>query len=279
MKRILFLFIWLLSGISWGATPREYSTQVLQKDLPQIATWYQGLSSAQSLGQVEVYELYRQAMPDPQPNQQSGISVQGSVGRALLLLDGASYFSLSQQASPELQKQKEAVVATLQAVKDQLDRFQFGEDPQNLWDEWQKSHPPGDDGFVKNLTDVLTQTQQMMVQIDGMSVGSVVVEAEYTTPGTDDDDGHASVEAEQTSSEPVAPAPDDSIETPTVKEAGVDGFELQRFSSYIENAETGSTAPECQNATSWQTDKAGPCDKDETAGCDRSYARQCKKLP
>ncbi|HEY8269777.1 MAG TPA: hypothetical protein VIG33_02735, partial [Pseudobdellovibrionaceae bacterium] len=117
---------------SWGAlayTPDQYAQQVVQKDLPVSLRWFGKAAQSERLSQVEIYDLYQSALPATQVNKQLGISIKGSIERMLILLDGARYFEQVQKASEEFQNKKELVSKTLQIANDEMNRFQYGEDP------------------------------------------------------------------------------------------------------------------------------------------------------
>jgi hypothetical protein len=255
MKRLfvflltLILACLILPKIAMATSPDQYVQQVLQKDVPQGLRWIKKMARTQGLAQAEVYSLYQSVLPEAQGNQQAGISVKGSLDRMLLLLEGARYFEQVQLASDDFKNKKEAMVRVLQTIKDQTDRFQFGEDPQVLLELWPGADVGDGEKFSADMLDVFTQLQKILTQ-PVLTVVEQKVDAE------------AAVEAVATNEE-AAPA---------------ENFEGQRFASYIESAESGKVAEECQGAKVWQTDQAESCQSDDTLECDRSYARQCKKL-
>jgi hypothetical protein len=272
MKRaILFLATWVISLGALAFTPDQYAAQVLQKDLPRSVRWFGKIIEAQQMNQFEVYNIYQAALPETQVNKQLGISVKGSIERMVLLLDGAHYFEQVQRGSLEYQNKKEVMIRILQATKDQMDRFQYGEDPQILLEEWKALGVVNIAKFAVDLVETFTETQKLL-NSPAIAPGAQGVDVQETT-----DDAGAStelVENQQGSSEAAAvravaepsPAPDP------------DSFETQRFNSYVQSAEGGKISGECQNAQIWKTDQAESCRSDETLECDRSYARQCKKL-
>lgn len=292
MKRVvLFLATWVISLGALAFTPDQYASQVIQKDLPRSLRWFGKIVEAQQMSQVEVYGLYQASLPETQVNQQLGISVKGSVERMLLLLDGARYYEQIQRAPLEYQNKKEIVMRILQATKDEMDRFQYGEDPQVLLDEWKSLGVTDIAKFTADLVETFTETQRLL---NSLVIAPVEqrVDAQQAMPAEDSAAGVEMVTAEPTSENTtvatptskqtpasdleVANAPKEVIApTPTpIPES----FENQRFSSYIQNAEAGKVAGECQNAILWKTDQAESCQSDDTLECDRSYARQCKKL-
>jgi len=277
MKRVALLLVtWLISLGALAFTPDQFATQVLQKDLPRSLRWFGKIVDAQQMGQVEVYNLYQDALPLTQVNQQLGISVKGSVERLILMLDGARYYDQVQRAPLEYQNKKDALLHVLQVTKDELDRFQYGEDPQVLLEEWRSLNVTDIAKFTADLVEIFMETQRLITS-------PVVVEAEGVEV--------VATESEVASSEEVAvtptPSPAESAPTLAVAPAStpvptptpfLDSFETQRFNSYVQNAENGSVAGECKSAQVWRTDQAESCQSDDTLECDRSYARQCKKL-
>lgn len=287
MKRVvLFLATWVISLGAFAFTPDQYASQVIQKDLPRSLRWFGKIVEAQQMNQVEVYGLYQASLPETQVNHQLGISVKGSVERMLLLLDGARYYEQIQRAPLEYQNKKEVVLRILQATKDQMDRFQYGEDPQVLLDEWKTLNVTDIAKFSADLVETFTETQRLL---NSPVIAPVEqrVDAQQVIPAEESAAGVEMVAAESTAeqvAEATTPAPTPEIAatpreviapTPT---PNPDSFETQRFSSYIQNAEAGKIAGECQNAIVWKTDQAESCQSDDTLECDRSYARQCKKL-
>jgi hypothetical protein len=295
MKRVvLFLAAWVISlgATALAYTPDQYATQVLQKDLPRSLRWFGKIAEAHQMSQADVYNLYQSALPETQVNKQLGISVKGSVERMVLLLDGARYFEQVQRAPLDYQNKKEVVMRILQATKDEMDRFQYGEDPQVLLDEWKSLGVTDFAKFTADLVEVFTETQrllgtpaiapveqrvdaQQLLSADEAPAGVEMVVSESaaeqgaeTVAAAPTEVVAASAISEPTSTEVIAPTP-----TPSQ-----DSFEVQRFSSYVESAEAGKIAGECQNAILWKTDQAESCQSDDTLECDRSYARQCKKL-
>jgi hypothetical protein len=268
MKRALFFFAALL--ISWEAsadTADQYALQVLKKDLPLSLRWFGKAAQSEQLDSVEVYSLYQSALPEAQVNKQLGISTKDSVDRMLILLDGARNFEQVQKAPVDFQNKKEIVNRALQVTKDGLDRFQYGEDPQNLIEEWrvQGFQLYGRDfsKFVSDLVETFSEVQRLL-----SSPVTVVATV-------------AAEQKEDVSEEAVENQPEVEMLTslPIDENAGdEDSFEVQRLKSYIGSAETGTVAGECQNALVWKTDQAESCQSDESLECDRSYARQCKKL-
>jgi hypothetical protein len=262
MKRVVFFFLFLL--LSWGVlpqamalTPDQYALQVLQKDVPRSLRWFGRITQAHTLSQVEVYELYREALPEAQENQQEGISVKGSVDRMILLLDGARYFEQVQKAPVEFQNKKEMILRILQATKDEMDRFQFGEDPQNLLEEWQGLGVKDFEKFTADLVETYIELQKILGE-------PVMVAVEQKVD--------AQIEAED------AMGNDSGVEVVENAPQEEPSFEKQRFDAYIQSAEAGKIAGECQGALLWKTDQAESCQNDSSLECDRNYARQCKKL-
>jgi hypothetical protein len=277
MKRaLLFLITLILSAvllpkIALALAPDEYALQVLQKDLPQTVRWFGQIGQASSLTQAEVYSLYQSALPETQKNQQQGISVKGSLERMLLLLEGARYFEQVQKAPLEFQNKKEISLRVLQAAKDQLDRTQFGEDPQVLLEEWVAlGAGMGDSAkFTATLIEVFTELQKLLAQPAKVSPEpAAVVKAE--TPV----DSQATTEVVRSDEETAEGA----AQTEKDELAKDENFEQQRFSSYMESLAPAKIAEECRSAILWKTDRAESCQKDDTVECDRNYARQCKKL-
>jgi len=297
MKRALIFLLTMLATClllpktAFAVTPDLYALQVLQRDLPQSMRWLGRLSQANNLGQAEVYELYHSALSEAQANQQSGISVKGSIERMLLLMEGARYFEQIQQAPLDFQNKKESSLRLLQAAKDQLDRTQFGEDPQVLLEEWQKQ---GFTDFAKNsadLVEVFTQVQKLLSQ-------PVIAKIEQNVDAQAETESNDEVETAKSSEVTPVPTPASAISTEAVAASSVattvadedsqasvesastttDDFEKQRFASYVESAESGKVAEECKGAAVWQTEKRESCQSDDSLECDRSYARQCKKL-
>lgn len=280
MKRVvLFLATWVISLGALAFTPDQYAAQVIQKDLPRSLRWFGKIVEAQQMSQVEVYGLYQAALPETQVNQQLGISVKGSVERMLLLLDGARYYEQIQRAPLDYQNKKEVVLRVLQATKDEMDRFQYGEDPQVLLDEWKTLNVADIAKFTADLVETFAETQRLLSS-PVIAPVEQRVDAQQALP-TDESSEGVEVVVSETPSEVVAPvveavAPKEVIApTPT---PSPDSFETQRFNSYVQNAEAGKVAGECQSAQVWRTDQAESCQSDDTLECDRSYARQCKKL-
>lgn len=296
MKRVVLFFATLVMSLGALAfTPDQYATQVIQKDLPRSLRWFGKIAESSQMGQVEVYSLYQSALPETQVNQQLGISVKGSIERMLLLLDGARYYEQIQKAPMEYQNKKEIVMRILQATKDEMDRFQYGEDPQVLLEEWRSLNVPDFGKFSADLVETFIETQKILntpvMESVEQKVDAQVVPPEDAAAGTE------MVENQTGSTEMVAapaptPAPSETPSVTVVKAEPAasdetmeatptpnpDSFENQRFSSYIQSAEAGKIAGECQNATLWKTDQADSCRSDDSLECDRSYARQCKKL-
>jgi hypothetical protein len=293
MKRVvLFLATWVISLGALAFTPDQYASQVIQKDLPRSLRWFGKIVEAQQMSQVEVYGLYQAALPETQVNQQLGISVKGSVERMLLLLDGARYYEQIQRAPLDYQNKKEIVIRVLQATKDEMDRFQYGEDPQVLLDEWKSLGVTDIAKFSADLVETFTETQRLLSspviapveqRVDAQQVilsedSAAGVEMVAAEPATENTVVAATPVPVQTPAPAVetAAAPKEVIApTPTPNS---DSFENQRFNSYVQSAEAGKVAGECQNAILWKTDQAESCQSDDTLECDRSYARQCKKL-
>ncbi|WP_413288033.1 hypothetical protein [Bdellovibrio sp. HCB337] len=300
MKWVVVFFLTLFT--SWGAlaaAPNDYALQVLQKDLPRSLRWFGRMNQAQNLSQVEVYELYRSTLPEAQGNQQQGISVKGSIERMLLLLEGARYFEQIQKAPVEFQNKKEITMRVLQAAKDEMDRFQFGEDPQVLLEEWRSFGLTDFERLSADLVETFTEVQRLLNEpvmvaleqkVDAQSpvegadegqsavevVGNDVESTESLVAADKKEDGTAPVvAAAPTPVVEVAPAP---TPEPTPMNPTEIAFEKQRFTSYIQSAEAGQVAGECKDARTWKTDQAESCQSDDSLECDRSYARQCKKL-
>jgi hypothetical protein len=260
MKRLaLFLLTLIFSTlilprIALALSPQEYAAQVIERDLPQTVRWFTQVSEASNKSQAEVYSLYQSALPEAQANHQQGISVKGSVDRMLLLLEGARYFEQIQQAPVEFQNRKDLVLRVLQGAKDQLDRTQFGEDPQVLLEEWYGAVAGMGDvpKFAAELGQVFTELQKRL---------SLPV----LKPTENSADRVAEVDVVVTGEDPGDAATDDN-------------FEQQRFSSYVQAMEVGAVADECQRAVEWKTDRSESCRADAAVECDRNYARQCKKL-
>jgi len=277
MKRAgIFLFIWVFSLGAFGFTPDQYATQVLQKDLPRTLRWFAKIVDSQQLSQVEVYGLYQSTMPEAQENKQSGISVKGSVERMILLLDGARYFEQIQKAPIEYQNKKEIVMRALQATKDQMDRFAYGEDPQVLLDEWRALAITDIGKFTADLVETFMETQRIL-NTPVMAAVEQKVDAQSVQPPTEENT--SGVEMVVTHQEATEPAVAEPVTPPAPVVVQTDSsFEQERFNSYVQLAEAGKVANECQDARVWKTDQAESCQSDDTLECDRSYARQCKKL-
>lgn len=300
MKWVVVFFLALLT--SWGAfaaSPNEYALQILQKDLPRTLRWIGRVNQAQSLSQVEVYELYRSALPEAQGNQQQGISVKGSVERMILLLEGARYFEQIQKAPVDFQNKKEVVMRVLQAAKDEMDRFQFGEDPQVLLEEWRSFGLTDFEKITADMVETFAELQRLLNEpvivaveqkVDAQSVQENLEETESAVEvvGNDTEATENLVAVDKKEDEivpvvAVAPAPvTEAAPAPTPEPTPVNpieiAFEKQRFTSYIQSAEAGQVAGECKDARVWKTDQAESCQSDDSLECDRSYARQCKKL-
>lgn len=296
MKRVvLFLATWVISLGALAFTPDQYAAQVIQKDLPRSLRWFGKIVEAQKMSQVEVYGLYQAALPETQVNQQLGISVKGSVERMLLLLDGARYYEQIQRAPLDYQNKKEVVLRVLQATKDEMDRFQYGEDPQVLLDEWKTLNVTDIAKFTADLVETFAETQRLL----NSPVIAPVEQRVDAQQVLSDDESSEGVEVvvSEAASEVVAPVAELATPEPAVAEPAAplasatpteiiaptptpspDSFETQRFNSYVQNAEAGKVADECQSAQVWRTDQAESCQSDDTLECDRSYARQCKKL-
>ncbi|HEY8272299.1 MAG TPA: hypothetical protein VIG33_15515, partial [Pseudobdellovibrionaceae bacterium] len=122
---------------------------------------------------------------------------------------------------------------------------------QTLIEEWRNPnvHSYGTDiaKFASDLVEVFTAVQKFLHS----SEIAVVEPIENSSSGAFSPEGPAEIE---------------------------ESFESQRLQSYIDSAEGGKVADECQNASVWQTDQAELCQSDDALECDRSYARQCKKL-
>ncbi|MBS1970597.1 MAG: hypothetical protein JSU04_09825 [Bdellovibrionales bacterium] len=301
MKRVvLFLAAWMISlgtmAVALAYTPDQYASQVLQKDLPRSLRWFGKITEAQQMSQAEVYNLYQSSLPETQVNKQLGISVKGSVERMVLLLDGARYFEQVQRAPLDYQNKKEIVMRVLQATKDEMDRFQYGEDPQVLLDEWKSLGVTDIAKFTADLVETFTETQKLLnspviAPVEQRVDAQQVLSGDESTSGvemvTAEEEPAATTEAVVATPSPT-PAPQVAVvATPVSAPAEViaptptpiaDSFENQRFSSYVQSAEVGKIAGECQNAILWKTDQAESCQSDDTLECDRSYARQCKKL-
>ena len=279
MKRVMIFLLTLLltalilPGIALALSPDQYALQVIQRDLPQAVRWFGEVGTAGSKTQAEVYSIYQSALPEAQKNHQQGISVKGSVERMLLLLEGSRYFEQVQRGSLDFQNKKETTMRILQGAKDQLDRTQFGEDPQVLLEEWFGAVAGmGDPAkFSADVIEVFTELQRLLSD-------PVMIPVTAKVDATSADDlpntaNVASTEAVATDGDPAAVS--------AMVESGEkldQSFELQRFSSYLQSVESGSVANECQAATVWQTDRAESCTKDDPIECDRNYARSCKKL-
>ncbi|MGZ3745274.1 MAG: hypothetical protein ACXWRE_16470 [Pseudobdellovibrionaceae bacterium] len=250
---ILFSLTLLLADGVIAYTPEQYAQQVVQKDLPFSLRWFGKIASSDRLSQVEVYELYQSALPETQVNKQLGISVKAAIGRMLVLLDGARYFEEIQKAPVDFQSKKEGVNKVLQLANDEVNRFQYGEDPQALIEEWraQSSQLYGADftKFASDLVEVFTAVEKFLTssEVEGLAEEEAGVERESFGENEENEENE-------------------------------EFFETQRFQSYIESAEEGKIAEECQSALAWKTDQAEFCQNDDFLECDRSYARQCKKL-
>ncbi len=295
---VLFLAAWVISmgtmAVALAYTPDQYASQVLQKDLPRSLRWFGKITEAQQMSQAEVYNLYQSTLPETQVNKQLGISVKGSVERMVLLLDGARYFEQVQRAPLDYQNKKEIVMRVLQATKDEMDRFQYGEDPQVLLDEWKSLGVTDIAKFTADLVETFTETQKLL---NSPVIAPVEqrVDAQQVLSGDESASGVEMVTTDPAATtEVVTPTPSPTpapkvavaaipVSTPAEVIAPTptpipDSFENQRFSSYVQSAEAGKIAGECQNAILWKTDQAESCQSDDTLECDRSYARQCKKL-
>lgn len=238
------LYVLLILLISWGAgafSSQEYALEVAQKDGPRALQWLTRLSAASQLSPVELFDLYRSALPESQDNQQLGISIKGSLERTILFLEGAAYLPRVQDAPEEFQHKKQRVLETLQTAKDGLDRFEFGEDPQILWESWQGGAGLNFTQFTSECPEVLGEIQRRLAE-----------------PPPAPEEKAAPAEGEV-----AAPTP---------------SFEEQRFEAYTESALAGQVAEECQGAALWRTDLAPSCSSDESLDCDRRYARECKRL-
>lgn len=281
MQRLfLFLLILMASSLAQpqaalALAPEQYALQVLQKDLPQAIRWFGQLSEASKKSQAEVYSLYQSALPEAQTNHQKGISTKGSIERMLLLLEGARYFEQVQKAPLSFQNKKELVLKALQNSKDQLDRIGFGEDPQILLEEQKAKETEIKDAtqFSADLVEVFTELQKLlsqpaMVALENSLEADAEAETETATVQTE-----IVAETESEIETEIA-----LIEPPKTADKEELSFETQRFVSYIETAESGKVAEECLSAKKWKTDRAESCQSDESVECDRSYARQCKKL-
>lgn len=257
MKRLATLLI-LFVVTSFGAglfptaralTPAEYAEQVLNKDLPRGLGWFEkvflvdGLPADQVNAEI-LTRLYAEALPAPQPNRQAGISPKGSIERVLLLLQGAALFSEVQGASPAYLTARDRVMKILQAAKDETDQIKFGERPEVVFAEWKELNVGNFAAFSDELETVLVETRRVLASMQLPS---------STAAAADD-----VVRSESPATEP--------------------SFEVERFFSYVEASELGRIAPECESASEWATDQAVRCGSDESAQCDRKYARQCKKL-
>ena len=256
MKRLLLFFLILIltslilpPGIALSLTPAQYAFQVIQRDLPQTIRWFGEVSMASSKTQAEVYSLYQSALPEAQKNRQQGISVKGSIDRMLLLLEGVRYFEQVDRGTLEFQNNKANVMRVLQGAKDHLDRARFGEDPQVLLEEWVGAVAGMENPakFSDDVVQVFTEIQRLLSDESSASTEMVI---------SDPEAAH-------------------EIELNLQQDQS---FELQRFSSYLQSVEVGSVTLECQSAVEWKTDRAESCTKDDPIECDRSYARQCKKL-
>lgn len=288
MKRVVLFF---LTGVlslltvrgALAFSPDQYALQVLQKDVPRSLRWFSKAAQSEELSQLEVYELYQSALPESQANEQLGISAKGSVERLLLLLEGARYFEQVQKAPLDFQNKKEVVNRTLQVAKDEMDRFQYGEDPQNLIEEWriQAFQLYGMDfaKFSADMVETFVEVQKLLsapVMVDVEQRVDAQVQNEDPNEHSDEDPAEVEVVHTEIFSEaPVAVATSALIEEPPLVE---ESFETQRLKSYVDSAEAGRVAGECLSAQVWQTDQAASCQSDDTVECDRSYARQCKKL-
>lgn len=276
MKRVVLFLAALVTSLGALAfTPDQYASQVLQKDLPRSLRWFGKMAQAPEFSQVEVYGLYQEALPETQVNQQLGISVKGSVERMLLLLDGARYFEQVRAGSLDYQNKKEIVTRILQTTKDQMDRFQYGEDPQVLLEQWMSLGVTDFTKFTADLVETFTETQRLLslpviAPVEQRVDAQVMPTEELPPSNVEVIMGEQTIEVVETE----APA----VTTVMVAPEPEGSFEKQRFNSYVQSAESGQIADECQTASVWKTDQAESCQSDDTLECDRSYARQCKKL-
>lgn len=161
------LYVLLILLISWGAgafSSQEYALEVAQKDGPRTLQWLTRLNGASQLSPVDLFELYRSALPESQDNQQLGISIKGSLERMILFLEGAGYLPRVQDAAEEFQHKKQRVLETLQMAKDGLDRFEFGEDPQILWESWQGGAGLNFAQFTNEYPEVLGEIQRRLAE-------------------------------------------------------------------------------------------------------------------
>jgi hypothetical protein len=299
MKWLSFLLILaaslflMCSEKSIAITPDEYAQQVIDKDLPRSLGWLEKLNAVTTAEVPELPSLYREALPAPQPNWHSGISIKGSIERVLLLVDGSQLFSVVQGAPSNFQLARRRVQNVLQAAKDQTDQFKFGEAPAVLFQQWQKR---GFDfsSFSREIGLVMSEIHRLLAdamlnkaETEQVNTGEVV--ATNSRPVTEDE------AANQAPEKVKAPLNEDQAATDEVPEVGplmasthseasteaqnpLSEFDQQRFFAYVEASETGRIAPECVNARTWSTDQASRCESDDKPGCDRIYARQCKKL-
>lgn len=275
MKRVVLFFAALVTSLGALAfTPDQYAGQVLQKDLPRSLRWFGKMAQSHELNQVEVYGLYQAALPETQVNHQLGISVKGSVERMLLLLDGARYFEQVRSGSLDYQNKKEIVTRVLQTTKDQMDRFQYGEDPQILLEEWMSLGVMDFAKFTADLVETFTETQRLLSL---PVIAPVEQRVDAQVMPTDENVSEVDVVVAEQTIEIAVPAPATAA-APSATPVPEESFEKQRFNSYVQSAESGQVAGECRNAYIWKTDQAESCQSDDTLECDRSYARQCKKL-
>ncbi len=265
MKRVIFFFTVML--ISWGAladSPAQYALQILEKDLPSGLHWFSKIAQSDELSQSEVYNLYQSALPEIQANKQQGVSVKGSIERMLILLDGARYFEQVQKAPLDFQNKKELVNSVLQMTKDEMDLVQYGKDPEKLFEErhTQGLQTYGVDfaKFSSDLTEVFTDMQRLLSNTETVASEENI------------DSQIQNVNQVQSEDFPEDNNADNS------EDLSEESFEGQRLKSYIDSAEVGKVADECLSAEMWQTDAAESCQSDDSLVCDRSYARQCKKL-
>lgn len=164
MKWVAFFLLVILSSSlgTLALNQDQYVQQVLQKDIPISLRWFEGLSRASQLSQVEVYELYRLALPETRENNHQGISIKGSIERMILLLEATQYFAQVQNASIEYHERKENLLMLLQSAKDGLDRFDFGEDPQSLLEEWVSLGAGPFEAFTSEVVEVFLHLQKLL---------------------------------------------------------------------------------------------------------------------
>jgi hypothetical protein len=266
---ILFVVTSVGAGLfpaAYALTPAEYAEQVLNKDLPRGLGWFEkvflvdGLPADQVNAEI-LTRLYAEALPAPQPNRQAGISPKGSIERVLLLLQGAALFSEVQAASPAYLTARDRVMKILLAAKDGTDQIKFGERPEVVFAEWKELNVGNFAAFSDELETVLVETKRVLASIQVPSSTAPTTMA-ASSSGNEGSEASAAV--------------DDVVrsEPPTTERS----FEVERFFSYVEASELGRVAPECESASEWATDQAVRCGSDESAQCDRKYARQCKKL-